>query len=128
MILSSKRMTKPLIRLRRCNNYIGNNIKNKPSTTYPLAKNGQQLNLLGADKAYCSNAISCFLLLIACYAPPEYRDALIAEKTGEFLDNVVTFGCITGYLLKGNPSLVCQPNGIWSKREFTCNGKLIFTY
>ena len=63
------------------------------------------------------------MLITACYTPPEYPDAFIETSLGEFLDSVVTFKCIKGYQLRGNPSVVCQGNGMWSKRDFTCNGE-----
>ena len=64
-----------------------------------------------------------YVLITACYTPPEYPDAFIETSLGEFLNSVVTFKCIKGYLLRGNPSVVCQGNGMWSKRDFTCNGE-----
>ena len=64
-------------------------------------------------------------MVTACYQPPEFPDAFIENSLGELLGSVVTFKCVTGYLLRGNPSVVCQPNGMWSQRDFTCNGECL---
>lgn len=59
----------------------------------------------------------------ACYNPPSFEDAVIEVTSGKLLKDVITFKCLPGYLLEGDPTVTCQPDGQWSKRIFTCKGK-----
>lgn len=65
-------------------------------------------------------SISSFLE--ACYDPPGFDYAVIDVSTGMLFKNAITFKCMQGYLLEGDPTIVCQANGHWSKRKFTCRG------
>lgn len=72
----------------------------------------------------CSGMLYVMWYIAACYKPPSFDDAVIDVISGNLLKQTVIFRCIHGYLLEGDPSLVCQADGFWSTKKFSCRGEL----
>ena len=67
----------------------------------------------------------CSLCVTACYNTPKFDDAVVDVISGNLLSDTVIFKCLHGYLLEGDPSLVCQTDGAWSLRKFRCRGESV---
>ena len=61
-----------------------------------------------------------------CYKVPVYENTIVEVQTGQLHKDTITFACVPGYLLRGNPTITCTHNGLWSKKKFTCEGKCFY--
>ena len=69
----------------------------------------------------------CFLLALGCGEPPEVYDSWnMTVLSGTSNGNEITFSCVEGFEIYGDPKVVCQPNQEWSKAP-TCKSEFIDT-
>ena len=61
--------------------------------------------------------VNCDVLL----DPPGGRVVL----TGRTIGSKATYNCSEGFNLEGNGTRTCQPDGMWSGNEPTCEGIII---
>ena len=56
---------------------------------------------------------------IAC-PEPTISNGVIEAPDGYLYNNIISISCIEGYVLNGNPELICQSNGKWSNAVTKC--------
>ena len=77
---------------------------------------------------YCEtnhNALTPFLWIVAAVDCGPLSVPMNGSFSGEYTDfpNSMLFNCDPGFLLKGSPSRMCQPNGTWSGLPVICTGR-----
>ena len=65
----------------------------------------------------CAVEVNCDVLM----DPPGGRVVL----TGRTIGSEATYNCSEGFNLEGNVTRTCQPDGMWSGNEPTCEGIII---
>lgn len=73
-------------------------------------------------------AIHCFHELFCVCAAKLSCDVLMEPDggsvvhTGRTIGSEATYNCRQGFSLQGNMTRICQPDGMWSGNEPTCEG------
>lgn len=69
------------------------------------------------------NSCSCSFFSAVCPVPPLVKNADIPlKKSYYFIDEVVKYACLPGYVASGIAFLRCNSDQTWSEPQLTCSG------
>ena len=68
------------------------------------------------------------LSALGCGEPPEVYDSWnMTVLSGTSTGNEITFNCVEGFEISGDPKVVCQPNQEWSKAPICTSEFIVIT-